>query len=104
MIKDEIIVTEGANPNTASWAEIFGDDPDFEEEFKRIISDKDLTEADDSFTPDSYGGYLQMELAFDCGDNGPPFPKVTKRLRDAQVLPIGTANNNPILDTQMYDV
>ena len=45
-----------------------------------------------------------MELAFDRGDNIPSFAKVTKRLRDAQGLPIGTANENPILDTNMYEV
>ena len=57
-----------------------------------IISDKYLPEADNSFTPDSYDRYLQMELAFDCVDDGPSFSKVTKKLRDAQGLPIGTAN------------
>ena len=56
LFRDEIIVTEGANPNPTSWAEIIGDNPDFEEEFKRIISDKDLPEADNSFTTDSYDG------------------------------------------------
>ena len=54
--------------------------------------------------PDSYDGYLQMELAFDCGDDSPSFAKVTNRLKDAQRLPIGTANENPILDTRMYKV
>ena len=33
LFKDEIIVTEGENPNTASLAEIIGDDPEFEEKF-----------------------------------------------------------------------
>ena len=104
VFRDEIIVTEWAKPNPASWAEIIGNDPDFEEEFQRIISDKDLSEADNSFTPDSYDSYLQMELAFYRGDNSPSFAKVTKRLRDAQGLPIGAANDNPILDTCMYEV
>ena len=54
LFKDEIIVTEGAKPNFASWAEIIGDVPDFEDEFQRIISDKDLPEVDDSSTSDSY--------------------------------------------------
>ena len=31
LFKDEIIVTEGAKSNPSSWAEIIGDDPDFEE-------------------------------------------------------------------------
>ena len=30
--------------------------------------------------------------------------KVTKRLRDANGLPIGTANENPILDSRVYEV
>ena len=104
MFKDEIIVTEGAKTNSASWEEIIGDEPDYEEEIQKIIGDKDLTGDDDSFKPDSYDGYLQMELAFDCGDDGPSFAKVTKILRDAQGLTIGTANDNPILDTRMYKV
>ena len=45
-----------------------------------------------------------MELAFDRGDDGLSFAKVTKRLRDAQDFPIGTANDNPILDTRVYEV
>ena len=104
MIKDEIIFTEGAKPNPASREEIIGYDPDFEEKFQRIISDKDLPEADNSFIPDSYEVYLQMELAFDRGGDRPSFAKVTKRLRDAQGLQIGTANDKPILDTRMYEV
>ena len=31
LFKDKIIVTEGAKPKSASWAEIIGDDPGFEE-------------------------------------------------------------------------
>ena len=45
-----------------------------------------------------------MELDFDRGEDGPSFAKVTKRLRDTQGLPIGTANDNPILDTRMDEV
>ena len=35
---------------------------------------------------------------------GPSFAKVTKRLRDANGIPIGTASDNPILDTRLYEV
>ena len=45
-----------------------------------------------------------MELAFDRGDDGPSFSKATKSFRDAKGLPIGTENDNPILDTRMYEV
>ena len=47
---------------------------------------------------------MHKDLAFDRGDDSPSFDKVTKRLRDAQGLPIGTAKYNPILDTCMYKV
>jgi len=102
--KEEIVLTEGSKPDAASWAEIIGDDPDFEEEFQKIISDKDLKEADDVYTPDAYDGFTNMELAFDRGDDGPSYAKVTKRLRDAEGKPIGTAHSNPILDSRMYEV
>ena len=32
------------------------------------------------------------------------FAKVTKRLRDANGIPIGISNDNPMLDTRIYDV
>ena len=36
--------------------------------------------------------------------DGPEYARVTKRLKDEKGLPIGTANDNPILDTRMYEV
>ena len=45
-----------------------------------------------------------MELALPRNGDHSEFAKVTKRLKDANELPIGTANQNPILDTRMYEV
>ena len=45
-----------------------------------------------------------MEVALPRDSEGPEFSRFTKRLRDANGLPIGTSNNNPILDTRMYEV
>eukprot|EP00546_Thalassionema_frauenfeldii_P011116 CAMPEP_0178911100 /NCGR_PEP_ID=MMETSP0786-20121207/9490_1 /TAXON_ID=186022 /ORGANISM="Thalassionema frauenfeldii, Strain CCMP 1798" /LENGTH=89 /DNA_ID=CAMNT_0020583475 /DNA_START=46 /DNA_END=312 /DNA_ORIENTATION=+ len=46
-----------------------------------------------------------MELALGKeGHDTPQFAKVTKRLRDHRGNPIGTAHDNPILDTRMYEV
>ena len=46
-----------------------------------------------------------MELEVPRGDNpNPQYAKVMKRLRDADGIPIGMANENPILDSRMYKV
>ena len=45
-----------------------------------------------------------MEVALPRDGDGPEFARVTKRLRNANGLPIGTANDNPILDTRVYEV
>jgi hypothetical protein len=45
-----------------------------------------------------------MEVVLPRDDEGPTFAKVTKRLRDANGIPIGTANDNPILDSRIYEV
>jgi len=37
-------------------------------------------------------------------DEGPELARVVKRLRDKNGLPIGTANDNPILDSRIYEV
>ena len=47
---------------------------------------------------------MNMEDTLPRDTEGPEFSRVTKRLKDANGLPIGTANANPILDTRMYDV
>ena len=70
-----------------------------------MVSNNELKEADDTFTPDVYDTYLNMELAIPQGDSlEPRLARVAKRLKDANGLPIGLANENPILDTRMYEV
>ena len=61
--------------------------------------------ADQEFTPDSFDdSYLNMELALPREGGDVQFGRVIKRLRDKDGLPIGTANDNPILDSRMYEV
>ena len=71
-----------------------------------MVSNNEIKEANEEFTPDTYDDwYLNMELAVPRGANqNPQYAKVTKRLRDADSIPIGTANENPILDSRMYEV
>ena len=47
---------------------------------------------------------MNIEIVLPHDGEGPEYAKVTKRLRDANGLPIGTANDNPILDSRIYEV
>ena len=71
-----------------------------------MVSNSEIREADEEFTPDTYDDrYLNMELAVPRGDNpNPQYAKVMKRLRDAEGIPIVMSNENPILDSRMYEV
>ena len=80
-------------------------DEEFVQEFGRTINDPEIKEADQEFTPDSFNDtYLQMELALPRDGGEVQFARVVKRMRDKDGLPIGTANDNPILDSRMYEV
>ena len=101
------IIIEGGQSQPYDWSNHpFDKDIDFVEEFHSVVSNSEIKEADDEFTPDTYDDrYLNMELAVTRGDNpNPQYARVTKRLRDADGVPIGMANENPILDSRMYEV
>lgn len=84
------------------------DDPHFIAEFQNIVSDPEIPEEDESFTPDTFDDtYLNMKIALPRGGGDPKdvqFAKVTKHLRDVEGRPIGMTNDNPLLDTQEYEV
>ena len=83
----------------------FSDDPDFQEEFNSVTSNAEVKDDDSNFTPDMYDTYLNMEPALPQGDSlEPRMARVTKWLKDANGIPIGTADDNPLLDTTMYEV
>ena len=92
--------------HTHTWStHPFGDNPDFQEEFNSVTSNEEVKEDDDQFTLDTYDTYLNMELALPQGDSlEPRMARVTKRLKDANGIPIGTADDNPLLNTRMYEV
>ena len=100
------IIDSGKN-EPKDWATPLLDaDDDFQDEFNNVISHPEVKEADESFMPEVMGDtYVNMELALPQGDTLEPcYTRVTKRLRDANGIPIGTAHNNPILDTRIYEV
>ena len=79
---------------------------DFLDECLDVVSNPEVPEVDQQFTPDVFDNqYLNMELALPHGEEATPqYAKVTKRLRDTNGNLIGTADDNPILDTRMYEV
>jgi hypothetical protein len=81
-------------------------DPEFVQEFGRTISDPAIKEADQEFTPDSFDdAYLNMELALPPEGGEVYIGRVVKRMRDKDGLfMIGTANDNPILDSRLHEV
>ena len=95
---------DGDKPVLQDWEDLLEDDPDFAAEFNRLYENTDVPEADDNFDPDSFDTYLNMELAIDRGGEHPMSARVTKRLKDHEGKPIGTAHQNPIMDTRMYEV
>jgi hypothetical protein len=103
--EEEDLIYDGAKPNPEDWSGYLQYDPDFQMEFDNIVNDGGILEADKDFTPDVFDdAYLNMELTIPRDSDGPEFARVTKRLKDKDGLPIGRANNNPILDTRMYKV
>ena len=107
-IKDKIKCKEryydGAKPHPEDWADLFECNSDFNDEFNKIYNYSCIDEAD-THTPEVLEDtYINMELAMPRDSDGPEFARVTKRLRDTDGIPIGTSNDNPILDSRLYEV
>ena len=102
--KESFLQNNSDKPSMEMWADLAEGDEDFQHEFARVFDNKDVPEADEQFTPDSYDYYTNMELTIDRGGEQPEFARVKKRLKDKDGRPIGTASDNPILDTRMYEV
>jgi hypothetical protein len=95
---------QGDKPDPNDWKYMFEEDDDFKEEFIKVFNNNDIPEADKP-TPEVLDDtYLNMEIALPRDSDGPEFARVTKRLRDANGIPIGTAHDNPILDSRLYEV
>jgi hypothetical protein len=103
------IISHGDDIVLQDWNDFpIKDDPDFVDEFQRIVSDDKISDEDEQFTPDVFDDtYLNMEVTLPRGGGDPDdtqFARVTKRLRDKDDHPIVTANYNPLLDTLEYEV
>jgi hypothetical protein len=97
-------LVQGDKPTLADWSDLLETDSDFAAEFANTFDNPEVKEADAEYDPDSYDNYLGMALTLDRDGSDPQFARVTKRVKDNQGTPIGVANNNPILDTRLYEV
>ena len=103
-IRDDNFPVDGDKPDPEMWADLADTDADFREEFFKVYGDETISEADD-FSPEIMDNtYLNMELTLPRDGEEPAFARVKKRLKDDNGNPIGTANQNPILDTRMFEV
>ena len=93
-------------PNPDHWADLIENDSDFRQEFERIYNNYEIPEADDEYyTPDVFNNtYLNMELALPIDGEGPELACFVKSFREKYGIPIGTANDNPMLDSLIYEV
>ena len=98
-------MTDGTkDPNPKDWTDMMEEDPDFKEDFTRPFSNIDIPEADE-YTPDVLEDtYLNMQVALPKDGDSSQFSRLSKRLRDTNGFPIGTANDNPLLDSRIYEV
>ena len=95
---------EGSKPHPEAWVDLCEYDPIFNNKFSNIFNNPGIPEADD-YTPEVMEDtYLNMELAIPKDGDGPEFSRVTKRIRDANGLPIGCSHDNPLLYTRVYEV
>ena len=69
-----------------------------------MFNDTDVPQADEHTPEVLEDTYVNMELALPRDGDGPQLARVTKRLSNARGIPIGTANDNPILDTRLFEV
>ena len=92
------------NPTMEMLSELAEDDKELQSEFNKVFDNPAVKEVEEEFTPDFYGNYGHMELTLYRGGDRPEFARVKKRLKDANGRPIGVANENPIMDSIMYEV
>ena len=80
-------------------------DEEFIEEYKRVITNKDISDAED-ITSTELGvpdPYLDMELGIQRGEDL-QHANVKRRGVGEDGTPLGVANNNPLLDSLKYEV
>ena len=85
-------------------------DPEFFDEFNRVIDDESILHEDENHLPDDdppemFDNYIDMEVGLPRGVDGEVYhARVKRRVVDSNDKPIGRGSSNPITDTRMYEV
>jgi hypothetical protein len=103
-LKLDDLGTDRDKPDPHPWADLLDVDPDFREEFFRVYQSNEIKDADEEPSEIADAQFLIMELTLPRDGEGPEFARVTKRLKDEDGKPIGRANDNPMLDTRVFEV
>ena len=72
--KEGRLATNGMPPPD-EWSDLLEEDEDFASKFNCLFDNPDVVEADDTFDPDSFDLYLNMELTVDQGGPHPEFTR-----------------------------
>ena len=86
------------------WDELADNNQDFKKDFNNVFNNPDVNKANYGCTANLYDQYVNMELTLNWVGDRSEFTRVKKILKDANVRTIGVANDNPILDSRMYEV
>ena len=90
------------------WRLSLNSDPEFLEAYKNVIDSPLVPQQDDVQVNDNKESfnYVGMEVGLPRGsDDTLHFARVTKEVLDEEEgRPLGTSNNNPLLDGRMYEV
>ena len=77
----------------------------FDEEFKKVISNDGVPEADDHNaveTPEMFDSFINMEVGLPRGNDGELYHAIVKRrVVDDDGKPLGVGTSNPITDTRL---
>ena len=85
-------------------------DPGFLEAYAKVIESEHVPEQDDNNAAienlnEGLFNYVGMEIGLPCGnDDSLHLAKVTCQILDNEERPLGTRNDNPLLDSRMYEV
>ena len=105
MCKDEAFPIEGDKPDPEAWADLINKDEEFKKEFFCVYGKEDGNSISQDPSPEIADlDYLDKEVALPRDGEGPELARVKKRIKDGNGNPIGVANDNPILDTRMFEV